>query len=358
MNREEVFLNRIKASVQPIDEDAMRRAASRMDALLKPPGSLGRLEDLGILLAGVQGNEKPVIDSKLSLIYAADHGVAAEGVSLAHPDVTGTMVKAFCSGRAGINVLASRAKSEIRVFDIGVSSNYDAPESVHICRIRRGTGNIRIKEAMSRDEAVRAVETGIKTSQTAIRETGARLVGIGEMGVGNTTPAAALTSVFTGKEIESVTGSGTGLTSLEIKKQVIREALQLHQPNPDDIIGTLARIGGLDIAGMAGAVIGTAELGSLALIDGFISGVAALVAVKLAPNVRERMVFSHLSAEPGHGIIADMLGLLPILDLNLRLGEGTGAALAMPIVEAGAALLSEMGTMTSELVQLQLPKSR
>ena len=350
-------LERTIASIAPIDGGAKERAALRMNALLKPPGSLGRLEELGIILAGVQGREKPAADSKISLIYAADHGVVAEGVSLAPSTVTGILIRAFCSGRAGINVLAGRAKARIKVFDIGVATDYDVPESVQVCRVRRGTGNLRVEEAMTRNEALMALAVGIETAQAAVRESGAQLVGVGEMGIGNSTPAAALTAVFTGEDLSAVIGGGSGLGegSLKRKIRVVKDACRLHRPDPRDPIGALAKVGGLEIAGMAGAMMGAAADGALVLIDGFISSAAALIAERLAPNLHGRMVLSHLSAEPGHGAAAEALGLKPLLDLGLRLGEGTGAALAMHLVEAGGALLSEMGTLEAELIQLHDP---
>ncbi len=346
------LLDEMALSIAPLDEEARQKAALRMNSLLKPPGSLGRLEELGTMLAGVQGREKPVVNSKLSLIYAADHGVVSESVSTVPASVTGVMVRAFCSGKAGINVLARQAGAHIRVIDIGVANDYDIPDKVILRRIRRGTGNMRIEECMTRDDAIRAISTGIETAVSEVRATGAQVVGVGEMGIGNTTSAAALTSVFTGRDPAEVTGHGTGLddAGLERKIQIIREACRLHQPDPHDPIGVLSKIGGLEIAAMAGAMIGAASESALILIDGFISSTAALIAIQLAPNLHSRVVLSHLSSEPGHCVIARSLELVPLLDLKLRLGEGTGAALAMNLVESSAALLSEMGTLEDELV--------
>ncbi len=340
------LIDEMALSIAPLDEEAKRKAVLRMNSLLKPPGSLGRLEELGIMLAGVQGREKPVVNSKLSLIYAADHGVTAESVSTVPSAVTGVMVRAFCSGKAGINVLARQAGARIRVIDIGIANDYAIPDEVILRRIRRGTGNMRIEESMTREEAILAISTGIETAAGEVRAAGAQVVGVGEMGIGNTTSAAALTAVFTGRDPAEVTGTGTGLddAGLERKIRIIREACLLHRPDPQDPIGVLSKIGGLEIAAMAGAMVGAASEGALVLIDGFISGTAALIAIQMAPALRDRVVLSHLSLEPGHGVIARRLGLIPLLDLGLRLGEGTGAALAMNLVESSAALLSEMGT--------------
>lgn len=353
----EKLINDTIATIKPLDGNALQAAAERMDALLKPPGSLGRLEELGIRLAGIQGTDRPVTDSKLSLIYAGDHGVTTEGVSASPPFVSAVMTKAFCAGKAGINVLAAKAGSVIRVIDVGVATPYEEPEGLIVRRIRKGTGNIRVEAAMSRDEALLAMAAGIETARDAITETGAKIVGVGEMGIGNTTPAAALTAVFTGRDPATVTGGGTGIGDASLKKKimVIKEAIELHQPDTADPIGVMANLGGLEIAAMCGAMLAAAADGALVLIDGFISGAAALTSFAMVPEIRERMILSHLSAEPGHRAMAAKLELKPVLDLGFRLGEGTGAAAVMPLVEAGAALLSEMGTLAEEMIKLQDP---
>ena len=344
-------------AIKPLDGKALEAASERMDALLKPPGSLGRLEELGIKMAGIQGTPVPDADSALSLIYAADHGVTAEGISTSPPIVTSVMVKAFCAGKAGINVLAGKAGSVIRVIDVGVASDYEEPEELIVRRIRKGTGNIRIEDAMSRDEAMMAMAAGIETAGNAIAETHAAIVGIGEMGIGNTTSAAALTAVFTRRDPATVTGGGTGIGDASLKKKikVVKEAIERYKPDPSDPIGVMAGLGGLEIAAMSGAMLAAVAKGTLVLIDGFISGAAALCAVAMAPTARERMVLSHLSAEPGHRAMAAKLELKPLLDLGFRLGEGTGAAMAIPLIQAGTALLKEMGTLEEELVKLQDP---
>ncbi len=344
-------------SIKPLDGKSLEAASKRMDALLKPPGSLGRLEEMGIKLAGIQGTELPKADAKLSLIYAGDHGVTAEGVSASPPFVSAVMVKAFCAGKAGINVLAGRAGAQVRVIDVGVATPYEEPSELIVRRIRKGTGNIRVEEAMTREEALLAVAAGIETTVNAIAETGANIIGIGEMGIGNTTSAAALTAVFTRRDPATVTGGGTGIGDASVKRKIkiIKEAIELHQPDTADPIGVISKIGGLEIAAMCGAMLAAAAGDALVLIDGFISGAGALCAFAMAPVVRERMVLSHLSAERGHRAMAAKLELKPLLDLGLRLGEGTGAAMAMPLIEAGAALLSGMGTLEEELVKLQDP---
>ena len=344
-------------AIKPLDGASLKAAGERMDALLKPPGSLGRLEELGIKLAGIQKTDRPSADVKLSLVYAADHGVTAEGVSASPPQVSAVMTRAFCSGKAGINVLAGKAGAVLRIVDVGIAVDYDEPADLIVRRVRRGTGNIRVEAAMSTDEAAVAVATGIQTAREAIAETGAKMVGIGEMGIGNTTPAAALTAVFTGRDPATVTGGGTGIGEAGQKRkiQVIKDAIELHAPDPSDPMAVMTSLGGLEIAAMTGAMLASAAEGALVLVDGFISGAAALTAAAMAPLVRERMVLSHLSAEPGHRAMAAKLELLPLLDLGFRLGEGTGAAMAMPLVEAGAALLSEMGTLAEELVHLKDP---
>lgn len=351
------LINDTIAAIAPPDGETLEAAAERMDALLKPPGSLGRLEELGIRLAGIQKTVRPSGSPKLSLVYAADHGVTVEGVSASPPFVSAVMTRAFCAGKAGINVLAGKAGAALKIIDVGVASPYEEPEGLIVRRVRKGTGNIRVEAAMTRTEAAVAIATGIETARDAILETGAKVVGIGEMGIGNTTSAAALTAVFTGREAATVTGGGTGIgdASLKNKIQVVKDALELHKPDPADPLGVMARVGGLEIAAMCGAMLAAAAGGALVLIDGFISGAAALAAYAMAPEIRQRMVLSHLSAEPGHRAMAAKLELVPVLDLGFRLGEGTGAAMAMPLVEAGAALLSEMGTLAEELVSLQDP---
>jgi nicotinate-nucleotide--dimethylbenzimidazole phosphoribosyltransferase len=343
--------------IAPLDGEAMEKASARMDRLLKPPGSLGRLEELAIRLAGVQGTDRPVCESKLSLLYAGDHGVTAENISASPPAVSAIMTRAFCAGKAGINVLARRAGATLKVIDVGVATPYEAPEGLIVARIRKGTGNIRVEAAMTRDEAVQAIAAGIRTARDAIREKGASILGIGEMGIGNTTPAAALTAVFTGRDPSTVTGGGTGIgeTGLKRKVRVVRDALDLHKPDASDPVAVMAAVGGLEIAAMCGAMLAGAAEGCLVLIDGFISGAAALTACAMAPAARERMVLSHMSAEPGHRAVAAKLEMVPLLDLGFRLGEGTGAAMAMPLVEAGAAILNEMGTLADELIHLQAP---
>ncbi len=343
--------------IRALDGKAMKAAAARMDALLKPPGSLGRLEELGIKLAGIQGVEKPVADSKLSLVYAGDHGVTSEGVSASPQVVSAIMTRAFCAGKAGINVLAGKAGAVLKIIDVGIATPYEKPEGLIVRRVRKGTGNIRVEVAMTREEALMAIATGIETARDAIAETGAKLVGIGEMGIGNTTSAAALTAVFTGRDAATVTGGGTGIGDASLKKKIkiIKDAIELHKPDIADPVGVMATLGGLEIAAMCGAMLAAAANGAMVLIDGFISGAAALTASAMAPDIRQRMILSHLSAEPGHRAMAAKLELVPVLDLGFRLGEGTGAAMVMPLVEAGVALLTEMGTLAEELVHLQDP---
>lgn len=345
------------AAIGQLNGKAQESAAKRMDALLKPPGSLGRLEELGIKLAGIQDTDKPKGSPKLSLVYAGDHGVTAEAVSASPPVVTAIMTRAFCEGKAGINVLSDIAGSTLKVIDVGVASAYDEPEGLIVRRVRKGTANFHNEPAMSREEAAIAIATGIETARDAILETGAKVVGIGEMGIGNTSSASALTAVFAGRDPATVTGGGTGIGEASMKKKIrtIKEAIELHKPDPTDPVGVMAALGGLEIAAMCGAMLATAANGALVLIDGFISGAAALCASVMAPEIRQRMVISHQSAEPGHRAMAAKLELNPILDLGFRLGEGTGAAMAMPLVEAGAALLCEMGTLADELVHLQDP---
>ena len=353
----EKLIEKTKTEIKPLNGKILKEASEKMDGLLKPPGSLGIVESIGIKLAAIQETLTPSSEKKLSLIYAADHGIATEGVTASPQFVTAIMVKAFIEGKAGINVLAGQAGSIIKVYDVGIASTYTPPEGLTVNKIRSGSGNFIKEKAMSREETILAVAYGISSAKEAIKETGAVMSGIGEMGIGNTTPAAALTAVFTGTEPSVVTGSGTGVGQETIKRkiQVIREALKLHNPDPADAIGTLSAVGGIEIAAMCGAMLGAASSDNLVIIDGFISGAAALAAAVLVPESKERMLLSHLSAEPGHRIMASEMELKPVLDLGFRLGEGTGAAAVMPLAAAGADLLSKMGTLQEELIKLEDP---
>ena len=325
---------------------AQEEALRRWDSLTKPPGSLGRLEDLGTRLAGMKGEPIPSMQRKLIFTVAADHGVAEEGVSAYPQSVTARMVENFLRGGAAINVLARLVGAEVLVVDAGVVGLPPTWDGLLSCAIRRGTGNMAREPAMSRQEAERIIQAGRQLFEQAQAARPTDAVGLGEMGIGNSTAASALVSVFAGVAPSEVTGRGTGLSEegLARKVAVIERALDLHRPDPADPVGCLAKIGGLEIGCLAGIALAAAEHRVPIFLDGFISSTAGLLAARISPPVREFFIASHRSVEPGHRKVLGMLGLEPLLDLQMRLGEGTGAALGLFLAEAAVRLLREMAT--------------
>lgn len=327
------------------DEAAAEAARQRQNRLTKPTGALGRLESLSIQLAGITAQLRPRFQHKAVVVMAADHGVASEGVSVYPAEVTPQMVFNFQRGGAAINVLARQAGAQVSVVDIGVNFNFEGLPGILHRKIARGTANLRRQPAMTRAQAEQAVQIGLDVSSDLIRQ-GVDLIATGEMGIGNTTPAAAITAVMTGKPVETVTGRGTGLDEhgLANKIEVIRAAIALHQPNPADALDVLAKVGGFEIGGLAGVMIGAAAQRVPVVVDGFISGAAALISASLKPEIKPYLIASHLSQEIGHRAVWEALGLQPLLDLDLRLGEGTGAVLAFHLIEAAVRILDEMAT--------------
>lgn len=332
-------------SIPPFDESSAEATRQRQNRLTKPTGALGRLETLSIQLAGITARPRPRFHRKAVLLMAADHGVASEGVSAYPPEVTAQMVLNFQRGGAAINVLARQAGAQVSVVDIGVNYDFDNLPGIVHRKIARGTANLRRQPAMTRAQAEQAVQTGLEVVEEHIRE-GVDLIATGEMGIGNTTPAAAITAVMTGKPVEAVTGRGTGLdeAGLARKIEVISAAIALHRPDPTDALDVLAKIGGFEIGGLAGVMIGAAARRVPVVVDGFISGAAALIAAGLKPEIKPYLIASHLSQEIGHRAVWEALGLQPLLDLDLRLGEGTGAVLAFHLIEAAVRILDEMAT--------------
>ncbi len=331
--------------IPPFDQTAAEAARQRQNRLTKPTGALGRLETLSIQLAGITARPRPRFHNKAVILMAADHGVAGEGVSAYPPEVTAQMVLNFQRGGAAINVLARQAGAQVTVVDIGVNYDFnDLPGILHR-KIARGTANLRRQPAMTLAQAERAVQIGIEVAEDHIRR-GVDLIATGEMGIGNTTPAAAITAVMTGKPVEAVTGRGTGLddAGLARKIEVIGGAIARHQPDPQDALDVLAKVGGFEIGGLAGVMIAAASQRVPVVVDGFISGAAALIAAGLKPEIKPYLIASHLSQEIGHRAVWEALGLQPLLDLDLRLGEGTGAVLAFHLIEAAARILDEMAT--------------
>ncbi len=332
-------------AIKPLDEAAMQAARRRQDELTKPQGSLGRMEELSSQIAGITGNPRPKINDKAIIVMAADHGVVASGVSLYPQEVTAQMVCGFLSGTAGINVLARHIGARVVAVDMGVAGGFE-PQPNLICKtIDFGTQDMTKGPAMTRQQAIAALEAGIDVIETEIAE-GLDIVGTGDMGIGNTTASAAICAVITGKPIAQITGRGAGLGDAQLadKIKTIEKALEVNRPDPKDAIDVLAKIGGFEIGGLAGVILGAVAGRIPVVIDGFVSGAAALIAAELCPQVKSYMIAGHQSVEIGHRAMYDYMGLEPILNLNMRLGEGTGGALAISIAEASCKILDEMLT--------------
>ncbi len=344
-------LERTLAAVVPVDEAAARQAQQALDEKTKPRRSLGRLEELACRLAAIYRTALPAIPARAVVVMAADHGVAEEGVSAYPQDVTAQMLLNFAAGGAAVNVLARQAGACLCVVDMGTKVPPPLTPAIRSCRLGPGTANFTRGPAMSRETAVRALETGIALAEELIAG-GAGLIGVGDMGIGNTTAASALTAAFTGAAAGQITGRGTGIAEdrLRHKVVVVERALALHRPDPAEPLDVLARLGGFEIAGLAGVLLGAAAGRVPAVLDGVITTAAALAAVALCPAVRDYLVASHQSVEPGHRVQLAHLRLRPLLDLDLRLGEGTGAVLAMPLVEAALRILREMATFAAAQV--------
>jgi nicotinate-nucleotide--dimethylbenzimidazole phosphoribosyltransferase len=329
----------------------MRAARARQEELTKPAGSLGRLEELAVHLAGITGQVRPRFPRKAVVVLAADHGVAAGGVSAYPQAVTAQMVQNFLAGGAAINVLARQVGARVVVADLGVAA--DLPEHPHLLRrkIGYGTRNLAEGSAMTADEATEAVSIGVRIVEAEI-ERGLDLVATGDMGIGNTTASSAIVAAITGRPVAEVTGRGTGIDAAGWRGKVaaIERGLAVNRPDSADPLDVLAKVGGYEIAGLVGVILGAAAARRPVLIDGFISGTAALLAVELCPPARDYLIAAHRSVEVGHRVVLERLELKPLLDLHLRLGEGTGAALAMPLVDAATAILDQMATFAEARV--------
>jgi nicotinate-nucleotide--dimethylbenzimidazole phosphoribosyltransferase len=343
----EAQLKKLDVQIEPVDQSWLEKAAARQLTLTKPPGSLGRLEEIANRLASIQRTTTPNVNHKRIYVVAADHGITAEGVSAYPREVTAQMVDNFLAGGAAINVLGRHGDIEVRIIDAGVDAALETRGGLINLKRLRGTANFAHGPAMSRDEAERLLIAGIDLARAA-KADGVQLLGIGEMGIGNTTAASAITAALTRSDPASLTDRGTGVDDerLAHKVEIIRRAIKANQPDATNPIDVLAKVGGAEIALMAGVAIGAA-LNRLAVIaDGFISTAAAALAVRLCPNARHYLFLAHRSVERGHAALIDLIGLEPLLDLRMRLGEGTGAALAMHLVDASCRLLSEMTTFS------------
>ena len=321
---------------------------ARLDRLTKPPGSLGVLEDVAARYCRITGTLDPVLGKKKIFTFAGDHGVAAEGVSAYPAAVTPQMVRNMLAGGAAVNVLARHVGAEVSVIDIGVDDPLNGATGLHRAKIKPGTGNIARGPAMELDEAVRALETGIAIATDAAAA-GVAMIGGGDMGIANTTSASALFAAMLPCPAAEVTGRGTGIDAptLARKTAIVAQALAVNRKHLTDPLTTLAAVGGFEIAGIAGLFLGAAARRVPAVVDGFIASAGALVACRLCPTVKDYLFFSHCSAETGHRRFFERFGATPLLDLNMRLGEGTGAALAMSLIEAAVKIYNEMATFDS-----------
>ncbi|MHB1654058.1 MAG: nicotinate-nucleotide--dimethylbenzimidazole phosphoribosyltransferase [Desulfitobacteriaceae bacterium] len=340
----EAALERLLTQITGLDLEVMEKIQIRLDSLTKPLGSLGQLEDLVKRLGGIQRTPTPEIHKKAILLMAGDHGVVEEGVSAFPQEVTPQMMYNFLQGGAAINVLARQAGAEVICTDVGVAFPLE-PVEIMRHRVANGTRNMAKGPAMTPQETLQALLVGAETAQTAIAN-GVNLLATGDMGIGNTTPSSAIVAIFTGLPLDEVVGRGTGIgdSALVRKQEVIKRALEVNKPNQDDPLDVLAKVGGLEIAAIAGAILQAAASRVAIVIDGFISTAGALIAAKLSPNSIFYMIPSHGSVEPGHRKALNLLGFEPMLNLKMRLGEGTGAALSFYLIEAAVHILMEMAT--------------
>ena len=339
------LLSNIIEMIRPLDGEAMTKARARQDQLTKPQGSLGRLEELSIQLAGIQGKPIPQIRNKAVITMAGDHGVVAEGVGNWPQEVTAQMVYNFLSGGAGINVIARQARARIIVVDMGIAIELEPNPQLLSRKVALGTQNMSLGPAMTDEQAMRAIETGIEVMRAEVAK-GLDIVATGDMGIGNTTASSAICAIMTGKSVAEVTGRGTGITDEQLthKVEVITKALVVNHPDATQPLDVLAKVGGFEIGGLAGVMLAAAAHRIPVVIDGFISGAAALIATTLSPELKGFLIAAHVSAEAGHKLLLRHLGLKPLLDLGMRLGEGTGAALGIFLAEVSAGILADMST--------------
>lgn len=337
--------NTIRAIKTP-DSKTYDEAKERLRNQARPAGSLGILEDVSARLASMFKTLDVRLTRKRIVTCAGDHGICAEGVSLFPPEVTPQMVYNFVHGGASINVLAKHAGAKVSVADLGVNWDFEPNLAIFHKKVRKGTANFAKEPAMTRAEAVRSIEAGIEIVNELWAKEPIDLLGTGDMGIGNTTPSTAIIAVFSGLSVSTLTGRGTGIDDKGLNRKItaIEKGLNLHKPNPKDPIDVLSKVGGLEIGGLAGLVIGAAAKGIPVICDGFISTAGALIACKLAPMAKAYLFASHNSVEIGHKFMLDHLGLEPLLDLQFRLGEGTGAAVAMELLDASTRVLADIKT--------------
>ena len=331
--------------IERLDEDMLEKARERVDNLIKPPNSLGRLEDIAIQLAGITRNLYPAIDQKAIITLAADHGVYEEGISSNPQEVTLAQTLLIQKGFPGVCAIGRVSGANVIAVDIGVKGEIPDDAGVINRKIKNGTSNMAKGPAMSREEAVRSIEVGIEMANQEVKK-GINLLGTGEVGIGNTTASTAILSVLANCEPLEITGKGAGVGEggIEHKAAVIRKAIEMNKPNPNDGIDVLAKVGGLEIGGMAGVMLGAAANRIPVVVDGYISAVAALIAASIEPIAKEYFIASHASLEPGARLANELLGIEPLLSMDMCLGEGSGAALAFPIIDAAVSMMKHMAT--------------
>jgi nicotinate-nucleotide--dimethylbenzimidazole phosphoribosyltransferase len=334
--------------IRPVERSSEPIAQRRLDSLTKPQGSLGKLEDLARRVAVIQGKVPPRLGRKLIFIFAADHGITDEGVSAYPKDVTAQMTYNFLHGGAAINVMARHHGVDTEVVDVGIDFNFPDLAGLHHYKVRRGTANFARGPALTRVEALQSIELGIRLTRKAAAK-GLFLIGAGDMGIGNTSSAAAILCALTGVAAAAATGRGTGINDATLARKIsaIEKGLELNRPNPNDPLDVLAKVGGLEIGAITGMILAAASCRIPLVLDGFISGAAALLAQRFCPLVVDVLFASHLSAEPAHRLILEELRLGPVLDLRMRLGEGTGACLLMGLIETAVRVMGEMATFAS-----------
>jgi len=338
-------------SIQPLDEKARGEAKARLDQLTMPHWALGRLMDLAMELAAMTGKNPPPVARKTIVTMAGDHGVTESGVSQYPSEVTVQMVRTFVNGGAGVNALAGLTGAKVVVVDMGVNGDLSAlGDKILHKKIGMGTSNIAKGPAMTRDEAIKSVEAGIEVAMSLAESTD--VFGAGEMGIGNTTPASAIVAAVTGDDPAKLTGRGTGIDEARLgaKIEVIKQILKINKPDKTDGLDLLTKVGGYEIGGMAGVILGAASLRKPVMVDGFISTAGAIVASLIAPQARDYMIAAHESVEPGHQAMLAWLGKRAFLDMNMRLGEGSGAALAMCLVDAASSVLTKVATFQEAAV--------
>ncbi len=342
------LLKKTLEKIKPIDMSMEQKIQHHLDSLTKPQGSLGMLEEIAKRYCMSKGTVSPKLEKKMIFTFAADHGVVEEGVSAYPKEVTPQMVLNMLNGGAAINVLASHANASVKVVDIGVDYDFDDAPNLIKRKIAKGTRNIRKEPAMDKAQAIRAIEVGIELSEEAAKQ-GVDILGTGDMGIGNTTPSAALYAALIPEKVENVTGRGTGIDDEVFKRkiEVIKDALEVNKDKLNSPIEALAALGGFEIAGICGLILGGAANKIPVVVDGFISSAGALVAYRINPMIKDYLFFSHKSQEAGHSKFLEWMGVKPILDLGMRLGEGTGTALAMTIIEASVKIYNEMATFDS-----------